>query len=478
MRTFARCLNRLLNAQNKKGDGISKNELIRQTRIDRGSFYKIINGTRNPTMEQYRLIRDHLTLSHEEKAELEHACILDREGEEVWTRRQNVQRCMAMLTKSAYAERLMEESKLLQTARIDPAKKYYASSAEIADLIAGLIEQNFHKDEVHIDLLTPVLPDILKAEILQGMKKQWDKKVRVRHIIRFHRKVRHLDVRILEELKSSLYFAASRFDGYELYYSFDSAEQEGEMGDLFPYAIILDDSAVLSSQDTGLLITDTESLQALRVQFETRLGGCERLAMAFSGLDAYYAYNDVLKKESRTFFYEYAFCLSMMADADKLAKYVSEPYREMILGHINVIHSYVPEADYVSLEGIIDFAQTGEIREIAPGIIKPVDIEDRILALQELRRGLGSYYYIVDEQYLPVMDMWNVIVRGGDSVQMNLQGEGIQILMITAENIVTAFEDYMFALKDSVDIMPREDADAAILQLIQELEEIRGGVSA
>lgn len=68
------------------------------------------------------------------------------------------------------------------------------------------------------------------------------------------------------------------------------------------------------------------------------------------------------------------------------------------------------------------------------------------------------------------MDMWNVIVQGGSSVQINRQGDGMHLLVIMERNIVNAFKGYMRSLKDSVNIMPKEAAGAEIRQLIQELQ--------
>ena len=50
--------------------GISKNNLIREIGVDRSTFYKLINGKRTPTKEQFCLILLQMDLSTEEKLQL------------------------------------------------------------------------------------------------------------------------------------------------------------------------------------------------------------------------------------------------------------------------------------------------------------------------------------------------------------------------------------------------------------------------
>ncbi|OON86078.1 hypothetical protein BXO88_09605 [Oribacterium sp. C9] len=453
--------------------GLGKNSIIRNTGINRSTFYKFLNGSRIPTNFQYKEIKRVLPLSVADVKRLDELYALESMGVDVTLNRKSVIRCLGTVADYEDSEKTSSVSGQ-NICAFQKHKLVFDRKHEVLNLIENFFARHYASGEPRFDAFIPRMEETFYARI---------------NMMALHSDIRNADVRMLQQFpkgkgdsstyrivtsyNSMLLFAVCGFNGFRNFYFYDDNMIENNHGVLYPYFIADDSEVILVSKEcsSAVRIQDPVLVKQFRKQIDGVFASAHEASVQSDDMSTVV---DVIE--------EYVFLgvncwtyggmanLLMLID-EKTMNSIPElrPYTSRILKIQNYMEQKGLMTDFLSMDGLRRFADEGTGFSFPFPSEYRFSLEERIDILKKIDGSLGEGYYVLDEAKVPVIKNWIFTIVEGHILAMVHCGK-IEVMAMKEQNLINVFSDFMGSLPLSDQVMPIRSAHRNIQKIIHELE--------
>lgn len=442
---FAEALRGYIDAQE-----VSKNQIIRESGIDRSSFFQYLNGRRMPGYWKMRKIAQAIGLSLQDRMKLERLYYRERSGEQFLHENDAALNCIRIM---AGEEDSVEER-----------------GSRIRERLLREIRRALSEGSLELDLCVPSDDRSFYNSLCRLMRER-EGGFQIRQIFRYPKKEGEDDVRAQEDFSNALKLATSAARGYEACYIPDTGEN-GDSGILFPYSARINGRAFIFNHTSMIEIDDQKTIGDIREQFSSCLRESRRMIHSFHNVADYLTdFSRFWKKgdqNTATAFLSDIFCTAGIADEDLIRRYTPPQAYNLLLAYVSETQRRLPCTEYVSVSGLAQFMKDGKIYDIpapSPLVAAP---QDRVRILRKIREGLGSRYYLYDTHGLFDMKRWNISVIEGESVLLYRCPE-MRLVEIDEPAIIRTFSHFIMRFAETFFIIPPWEAEGVIDRIIQDV---------
>lgn len=422
--TFAELLSEVISQSE-----ISKNEMIRTCDIDRSSFFKFLNGSRIPTMEQLNRICDKLQFSpsEEKSLRLEYAKIT--QGERRIRSENRIAELLWKLEdsnnidtswKDCDAERRETEQTSELTETVIRGKRKVLELIKSTILNEALAEGNM----AEIDMFIPEKTEEFLQWLIGFLRSDLSSHVRVRHLIELPSRSTHTEQVLMDRLKFSLLSSAENSRAYSGYYYYAYNSISSCVGTVYAYSLITEHRVVLLNEkmDMAIAVEDAGFCRDYRDYFMAALNSAKPIIKKVKE-------QDIGKEMNKSLLYRYG----------------GLPLLQNLEGDAPVL--------YISTASIRRFADTGCF--CSKNDLEPIGTEERVSYLNKAKKQIGSKVFLIDERSIPPAGSWVIGLSGKDKLIMHRKDADCYFI-VTEPNVVEAFYTFMEDLPGSGNLIRTE----------------------
>ena len=417
--------------------GSSNNAIIRRTKIDRSSFYKILNGKRMPTEEQAERIIRAMMLPYREENQLRDMLMRLVVGEREWEDRKQVQRILQMLSEP---ELPVVTSMLgeLQSG----SEPVATGVSQTNQILLRFIHEALSNEEAALDFFVDVRNDSFFNNLKALCSLQTGRNVQLRQLLQLPsgEGLPGEENQALMYFKEIIYFFSMTHIDFQSHYYYERMTRPGGIGVLFPYYLISAQCVLLINEDltSACLLKDPKFCSLYRDAFESAFAKTKPVIHYLNYMEHAKALENHMEGVS---FYP-VFSVSLIATKERIYKYVRDP------------------------------------QMAAPGLISAISIDDRIRILQDYRSFLGTRLFFVDEKQMPTSQRWAITVYEGDVMYLyrpvaEVNGTS-RVIAVRERNVIDAFSIFFNGLVEGAGLLDIEAAQQEVDRLIAELREKDG----
>lgn len=450
--------------------GIANNKLIRETGIDRSTFYKVLNGQRQATEEQLENIIRALRLPRKDEDALRREYFRQTIGEEEWQNRQIIRRLLQVLAEP--------ELDTLTSAEIAPGsepdyRKHTAKGLDpVNQMLLQFIQDELVKDDPKIDFFFPVEHEELYRSLRGLCSLHVGKEIRIRQLMQFPTGQMLSKCSILEYFEHLVYFLTGGEWDYQAYYYYERALLQTGIGNLFPYYIIAEKKVLILNADFTMsyLIMDPETVSLYKEMFNKVVNESKPIRESIDYLEML----AILEMPGRKVSFESIPCAAMVAKSDYIRKYMADgEFSDFIWNHCRRLQEENELMIFSTMGGLERFARTGIVEEVPPGLMAAMSVEDRIESFRNLKPHIQKEYFIVDESVMPVSDTWMLTLFEENAlfIYPRIATGDERVICVKEKSIIQAFTSFFRSFSKGTDLVDSETVQSRIDDLINGLEE-------
>jgi len=392
----------------------SKNEMIRNCDIDRSSFFKFLNGTRTPTREQLNTICRKLLLTPDEERDLREAYSYATRGNKQIT----------------ISNRVLDILWALENGNGERAKKNAASSEGISapkyEVISGsrevfeylrsamIYEASEGGAEHEIDAFLPDLAEPFWTWLMAYIQENSGSGIKVCSLVELPARIYNTDA-LLYKFRYPLLYSLLYPDTFIGYYYYDNSAGASDLGELYPYSLILDSRTILlnAKMDRAVVTADRNFCGDDRKRFLNNLNSAHLLARKVAN-------KEISKELTGGIEFCYGGCsLDYQLWDRNTRKYFSAKDLE---GFLN------------SMPGTADEREAKAL------------VNRRKAFSRNVLECVGSKTFLVDERFLPAARNWAVALTSKEELMIYSEDNRFH-LMIDEMHIVRAFSSFFEGLE-------------------------------
>ena len=409
---------------------ISKNEIVRRCDIDRSSFFKILNGTRVPTIDQFVRICRKLQLSPSDEKKL-------RISYSKMTLGEKKIRLRNLLTDFLWMLEDAEDIKALDITKPTLQSEYNETIVSGKQAVFELLKDTvlhevWSEQEMHeVDLFLPLSADDFLEWTSSLLKSDIGSSFRIRHIIELPPFSTAMDPIVIEQLMRSLLCAAANFKSYTGYYYYANTSLDSHIGVFCSYSLITPDRVILLNErmDKAIIITNRKCCDEFRYQLMIARNNAYPLIKKMR-------YKDLLTNLSNPISYRYGG--NVFAD---------KQFKDNSIAFIS------PKIIMALRDTKVPLNQNSEDSVFA---------KQKLQLIKEIRKRLGSQIFLIDEKDIPSAREWCIALSGKDKLIFRRNGEE-DCLIISEYGTVNTFYEFMSSLCESGYLI-REDVASELLE--------------
>ena len=450
--------------------GITNNRLIRETGIDRSTFYKILNGQRQATEEQLEDIIQALRLPRKDEETLRREYFRQTIGEEEWQNRQVIRKMLQVLAEP--------ELDILRSSEVSPEsepdyRKHTAKGLDpVNQMLLQFIQDELARDNPQIDFFLPVEQEELYRSLRGLCSLHVGKRIRIRQLMQFPTGQMLSKCSILKYFEHLVYFLTGGEWDYQAYYYYERALLQTGIGNLFTYYIIADKSVLILNSDFTMsyLVMDPEIVSLYKEMFDKVVNESKPIRESISYLDML----TILDMPGRKVSYEPIPCAAMVAKSDYIRKYMADgEFGDFIWNHCRKLQVEHELMIFSTMGGLERFARTGIVEEVPPGLMAAMSVEDRIESFCNLKPHIQKEYFIVDESVMSVSDTWMLTLFEENAlfIYPRIATGDERVICVKEKTIVQAFTSFFRSFAKGPDLVDAKIVLSRIDELIKELEE-------
>lgn len=374
--------------------------------LDRSNMYKVINGKRKPTSEEMvDKMCKFMHLSPVEETLLKEAYNITLTGSDNYYRRKDVRLFFEEFSLSSISLPITGYT----SETISPFEEVVLlnTPTEINRALLYILSMELHREAGHIRML--IQPDYEFLMNILVAENHYKSGVSIDHLICLNNNSEsaftpsHRNYN-LQCLKQILPLYGNNYK-YNCFYYYDNMLSRNSSITLFPYIIITSDYACLLTSDyqKGYLTNRHESLRMFTDIFKEHLN---RVSPLLHKIDSPFMQLNYVQElflgSTSGYSFQMTPCFTPFITPELMEKCVSRdmPHRrefiETFHSYIkNVLHSHEHSAvSFIfSLDGVIRFLDTGEIREYPPEVYVPLERADRIYLVKQLLQACRTQNY-------------------------------------------------------------------------------------
>lgn len=453
--------------------GLGKNNIIRNTGINRSSFYKFLNGSRIPTNAQYNEIKRVLPLSVSDVKRLDELYAFETMGFDVTFNRDSVIRCLE--TVADYENSVRTSGRTgLSVSKYQSDKLAFDHKHEVLNLMENFFERHFASGEPKFDAFIPHMENTFYSRINRMALNSEIRNARVRMLLQFPKgKGGESTHRIVESYNNMLLSIMCGFNWFHNFYFYDDNVIEDNYGVLYPY-FIADDSEVilLSKQCSGAVrIQDPALVKHFAKQIDLVFAEAHEAKVESGDMSALmdaveeYGYLGVNRWS-----YGCMANLLMLVDENTMDSIQElRPYAKRIKKIQDFVEQKQSMTEFLSMDGLKRFAEEGSCFGFPFHTEYRFSLAERIDILKRINKALGGMYYILDETKVPIIKNWSFTIVEGHVLAILHCGR-MEVMVMKEQNLINVFSDFMGSLPLSDHVQPIQSAHRNIQNLIHELE--------
>ena len=452
--------------------GLTKNEIIRQSGVERATFFRIVSGRRLPTQQQLERIVQVMGLPVTERTRLYEEYMKLSLGEEEWNKLKAVRAIIETLAESddtclSGGEKTKADAEATAVVReSDEKNPAVDQSSQIScevgmnhvfGCLSQLVDYAFAQDDGRLSFFVPMgyapFYDMLKTKLGSAA----GKRVHVCQILQFPTEKTNATDKIMECISRIIYFLINDDWDYQACYYYENMGRDCGMATIFPYYLLAGGRVLLLSEDVqqAVLIQSGGMYDVMARKLAGLVGVC-------TPLRAYVSYPEMLMQTERPgkkISLESIPCAAMVARPEYIRKYMTDSDMSgFIWSHCKRLQEEDELIVYSTWDGLRRFAETGIVEEIPPGIMGPMDVPDRVAALMDLREHINHDFYIIDETKMPVSGYWLMTLYADRALYIypRIATGTEKVIVITEKTVVAAFTAYLKNYGNSSDIVDRD----------------------
>lgn len=372
---------------------ISKYVLAKKIGIDNSSFYKMLSGQRKISYHIFEQILKYVSLTYEEKKELNRLYKIMTIGEDKWRSRQKILQFIQALNEDEEDISFYHKADLSQ---ITPGN--IKGRKNLSRVISSLIFSEIHQgSDLKIICQTnfSFLYDTLKLV-------ESKKNLKIEQILCFENSGQSQTIDNIQILSVIAPLFRSSFS-YEPYYFYGNSSSYCGSMTLFPFLILGEHAGVLFSSDceNGIVFTDSAILSTLSERFKILKHRAEPLLMSLSDTanvqtklaqQKLFPNKEIYVLCPNVFFSNHCntdFWVNLLKedlpDRQDLTELMrKERAQVQKQASINQVYSYFTR------EGLMDFWNNGHVIDVLADYYKPISKEDRHMILQKTLEDIKS----------------------------------------------------------------------------------------
>lgn len=480
MSAFSEILSRYIAEKN-----IKVYSILQYCGLDRSTMYQIINGKRTPaSRELFQKIAEALHLTPLEYQEFHEAYLISRMGQETYYRRKSVEDFILNFPNNFSCAESLKPKRLLHSELLEHADSCactaLSTQVEINYFLHHILLCESNKKEGRIALL--LQPDYeFLFSLLPGIKPA--KSLRIEQIIcisKTNQRNENHELFNLNYLKALLPLYIGGMD-YHPYYFYEDIYSHYYNLNVFPCLILTSDYAITCTSDykSGILFQDTAVVSMLWGLYHSYRNKCSSLFHVMNFIPT-------SKEDFQSGFYQKAPSYILQPDACMTPFLRREILEHSIIPVFAEGENIVESLDalltssrmqletenmhiYFTKRGMLEFAQTGRMKEIPDEFYHAFTKEERCSMMQDLLPYcLNGTYRILKKPLDHLTDNLHLCVNSSFGYLLfNNMEQHTLCLVINEVGILSAFVDYLENLDDS-HFYSNDEAAAFIEAVIKE----------
>ena len=482
MSAFSEILSRYITEKN-----IKVYSIVQYSGLDRSTMYQIINGKRTPaSREVFQKIAEALHLTPLEYKEFYEAYLISRLGPETYYKRKSVENFILNFPNNFSRSESLKPKPLLHSALADRSDASpctaLSSQVEINYFLHYMLLNEANKKDGMIFLILQPDCDFLFS-LLPGLKPSGN--LRVEQIICMSKTVQLNEDQELFNLKYlkamvPLYIAGM---DYHPYYFYEDIHSHYYNLNIFPCLILTSDHAVVCTSDyqSGILFQDASVVSMLRELYFSYRSKCSSLFDLMNFIPtSNEAFQSGFYQKRPSYILQPDACMTPFLRKEILDHVIIPVFaeRDNILGQLDaLLTSYRQQLEtenmqiYFTKNGMLEFAQTGRIKEIPDEFYHPFSPQERCSMMRDMlsccEKGIYRILkrpldHLTDNLHLCVNETFGYLL-------FNNMEQHTLCLVIHEPSILEVFVDYLKNLDESL-FYSNEETVSFIQNIIKELE--------
>ena len=466
--------------------GIAYSRLAQLSGVDRTLIHHMAQGRRKPSgLDVAERLAIGLALTPEEREELLRRCRIAQVGEQTYLRRQAVQKMLCGVSVTGCWGRPAPPA----VADFTPPP-VCRGAAQVRVLLQRLIDQERTAQGGRIDLLGQPENDFL-LQLLQSASA--GSALPIRHILCLDNgaDAEEINLRCLGHLLPAL-MASGNYEAHHYYSTLSSATERMTP---FPVLLLTNTCAVqLNADYTAALVSTGPAFHLLEEHFQESLQRTYLLARSVDDLRQYLGnyggiWDHIRSGTTETFLNLVPdLCCTPFLEREILEDHVVRalPGRAAIVEHLLqlsqksliAVREY-PLVQYLCLEGVQRFLQTGRFSEAPDVFYTPIAAPYRARILQRiLQEARAAEHYqlrLYDRSLLRFPEALSLTVGiGNQTVCMNCKGTGSSFTALSLQEpgLTSALSDYFFSLLEHPAVLSKQESLDQLQALLDDFEQV------
>ncbi len=447
--------------------------------IDRASLYQIVNGKRKPNQAIMTKLMSYLLLTPRQQDELIEAYEVLLTGEGVYRRRKQIAEIIHALNDFRPTENMAIHGDYQHQYGESRQGTAFYGEAAVNGTVRSILELEAQKGGAICLIAQPEYEFLF--DLLVSLKDSLGR-LKITHMICLENGARNDDYHYNLKCVNSILRSGISNLGYEPLFYYGHVESHFGKMNLFPYLILTDECAIQISEDLrgGILLRDEEQIHLFDRCCEKLRQRCRPVMIGMKNAgEMLEIYGAETSNYQNTYSISFDPPIMPFVNRDMLKQYLNRSlpeynrFLDMAELHANRLRKQFHEQVFycfTEVAGLRCFLETGYMHEFPVGFYeKPLSVETRKFVLDEMYRAVEEdwcklRFFRPGNPSISFDGEIVAISEGLVYVQYNTEGEA-HSFKFTEKSIAYSFYDYLQSLKDSRQVMSREETMTVLLEL-------------
>ncbi|MCI7768091.1 MAG: helix-turn-helix transcriptional regulator [Oscillospiraceae bacterium] len=432
--------------------GMSVQKLAAVTGLGRTAIQHTLSGKLVPAKSFIDRLCAALPMTPDQREELVRQYAREKAGDAVYYNRCRIKQIIESLPQYRISESAPSFTPEMKDS-FHPPVRTVTGIANVNGFFRTMLIAETHAEAPFITAALPT--DSMFFEMLPQITSASGKKLRLEHFFAMNtfadgEKNTNMDI-----LQASLRTAMCSAVDYSPYYHYISPETEDNILAPYPYYIVASDCSMLISADhSSAVLIEDEGLRGELLKHSEWIKCRSSLMINQVGQSEMF---DTFANSSPYFYssIEYQPCLTSFITQDILQKRLGDiPDKEGVLQAVKEKffsgerHDSGHFKNFFTKEGLISFAETGQMTNMPGSLLTPMSIEERIYFLESMKAEAGSFVMLKKDFAVPSF-MQVICLTNRQVIISCLLGEKNFCCVLTEPGLCGAFEDLTDNLIDT-----------------------------
>lgn len=470
--------------------GYTNYKIAQKASVNRTTLQKILSGERKPSDTIYNRILPFLKLTPLEKAQLSEAFEICLIGNDIFERRTYVRKLLEKIPDISVPpslERHNETADVALSPTVHDSALFYGTFT-IHHFLSQFVQKECSEISPCIRINAPADSSLFSSLISENMDLLCSHSVTIQHLTCFLRSEDQTGSPIfnLQVLENIIPFLPLTSLNYQVHYYYKNNQNEADYRQTaFPYYILFSNLAVLLSSDysTALCLSTPEMIIHMENHFNAALTNSMSFTTTFQDPQDVLLHLMEMDLNDLPFYsLEFQPCLTTYL-TDKIIQAQIRPDIEngdalskMVLSRAQQLKKLTSHISIFSKSGLIDFATTGQMRDLPAEYTYPFSLRNRIIILESLYQDILTNqhtYCMINPLVFPISKNLICLFHQDSSLDFGYfsgNNGGYNCLRINERTLIETFDDFFKYLQSSSLICSKEETLTTIRNCLTQLK--------